>query len=87
METMKFCISPIHLGRYKIEFLDDNNQVVNGTDGGSALVMIMLTKWLFDPEHLQYQRDQRANSDELGNAIVDEMRRSPTKFLPPKAKP
>lgn len=67
---MKFCVSVIHLGRYKIEMLDENNKVLNGFDGGSALIMLMLAKWLFEPEHMQYQRDQKANSDQLGEEAI-----------------
>lgn len=83
---MKFCISQIHLGRYKIEMLDENNQVVTGTDGGSALVMLMLTKWLFEPEHAQYQRDQRQNSDDIGKALIEDMKRNPDKYIAPAPK-
>ena len=82
---MKFCISTIHLGRYKIEMLDKNNQVLFGTDGSSAIVMLMLTKWLFEPEAQQYKRDERASSDALTNSLVEDMRANPEKYLPPKA--
>ncbi len=78
---MKFCISTIHLGRYRIEMLDDNNQVVTGTDGGSALIMLMLTKWLFEPEHRQYQQDQRENSDAIGGAVINDMLNRQEKYL------
>lgn len=70
---MKFCISKIHLGRYRIDWLDDNNQIVSSTDGGSALVMLMITDWIFMPEHAQYQRDQRKSSDELAAPIIKEL--------------
>lgn len=79
---MKFCITPIHLGRYKIEMLDENNQIISGTDGGSVLVMLMLSKWLFEPEYQQYQRDQRANSDALGQAAITDMKTNQQKYLP-----
>lgn len=81
---MKFCISKIYLGRYRIDILDENNQIVSGTDGGSALVMVLLTKWLFEPEHLQYQKDQRTSSDALGRAVIDDIKQNPNKYLPPK---
>lgn len=81
---MKFCITPIHLGRYKIEMIsEETNQVVTGTDGGSALVMLMLSKWLFEPEHIQYQRDQRTNSDAIGNALIEDMNSNPLKYVEP----
>lgn len=80
---MKFCITPIHLGRYTIEMLDNNNQIITGTDGGSALVMLMLSKWLFEPEHAQYQRDQTANSDMLGAAAIQDMHSNPRKYIEP----
>jgi|SRR5689334_4721795 len=68
---MKLCISKIHLGRYRIEVLDDNNQVVSGTDGGLALVMMWISDWVAKDEHLQYLSDQRKSSDEIGAAAVD----------------
>lgn len=71
---MKFCVSLIHLGRYKIDLLDDNDQIIVGHDGGSALVMLMLTEWLFRPEHNQYQRDQEANSDQLGEEAIKQIK-------------
>lgn len=67
---MKLCISKIHLGRYRIEQLDNNNQVINGTDGGSALIMMWLTDWIFKQEHTQYLIDQRRSSDELGAEAI-----------------
>lgn len=72
---MKFCISAIHLGRYRIDMLDDDNQIITGIDGGSAYVMMLLTKWMFEPEHAQYQRDQRASSNELGAPVIKELER------------
>lgn len=63
---MKLCISKIHLGRYRIEILDENNQVLNGTDGGLALIMMWIGKYFAAPEHQQYQLDQRKSSDEIG---------------------
>lgn len=79
---MKFCISRIYLGRYKLDMLDDNNQIVQGTDGGPAYIMIMLTKWLFEPEHTQYLKDQRASSNDLGNSVVEDMKANKQKYLP-----
>lgn len=70
---MKLCISKIHLGRYRLEILDDNNQVVNGTDGGSALIMMWVTDWIFKDEHAQYQIDQRRSSDEIGAAAIEDL--------------
>lgn len=84
---MKFCISPIHLGRYRIDMLDDDNKIISGTDGSSAIVMVMLTKWLFEPEARQYKVDERANSDALAEATIDGMKSNPSKYLPPKALP
>jgi len=81
---MKVCISIIHLGRYRIEMLDDDNQVVNGTDGGSALIISMLADWIFKPEAAQYQRDQQANSRAIGDAIIADMLANPHKYLPEK---
>ncbi len=83
---MKFCISKIHLGRYKIDMLDENNQIVSGMDGGSALVMTLLTEWLFVPEHHQYMKDQRASSDALADEAIGNMKRNPSKYLSPKPK-
>ena len=64
--------------------MNEDNQVTAGFDGGSALVMVMLTGWLFEPEHIQYMKDQQTSSDELGESFVKRMRKE---FLPPKAKP
>lgn len=66
----KLCISEIHLGRYCLEFLDENNQVTAATDGGSALIMMWLTDWIFKREHTQYIKDQRKSSDEIGAAAI-----------------
>lgn len=84
---MKFCISRIHLGRYRIDMLDDNNQIISGTDGSSAIVMVMLTKWLFEPEARQYKADERASSDALAKATIDDMKSNPQKYLPSKTLP
>jgi|HubBroStandDraft_6_1064221.scaffolds.fasta_scaffold02348_7 hypothetical protein len=81
---MKFCISIIHLGRYKLEILDNNYQIVWGADGGSAFIMVQLCKWIFEPEHAQYQRDQRASSDKIAETVIGDMRRSPEKYVSPK---
>lgn len=67
---MKICISEIHLGRYRIDLLDENNQIINGTDGGSALIMCWLTDMIFKREHAQYLADQRRSSDDLGAAAI-----------------
>lgn len=79
--NLKFCVSVIHLGRYKLEMLDEDNMVITGCDGGSAYIMLMLAKWLFEPEHAQYQRDQRANSNELGNNLIEDMKAHPGKYI------
>lgn len=84
---MKFCISKIHLGRYRVDMLNDDNQIIQGYDGGSAMVMIFLSQWLFEPEYQQYQRDQRASSDALGQVAIDDMKANPEKYLQPKSLP
>jgi hypothetical protein len=75
---MKLCISKIHLGRYRIEMLDENNQVTQGTDGGSALIMVWLTNWIFEEEARQYQIDQRRSSDEIGAEAIARAHREAT---------
>ena len=70
---MKICISEIHLGRYRIDILDENNQVISGTDGGSALIMMWLTDWIFKREHIQYMQDQRRSSDDIGAAAIKDI--------------
>ena len=75
---MKLCISKIHLGRYKIDMLDENNQITNGWDCGSAGIMVALTEWIFREEALQYQRDQRKSSNDLGNEAMHKMLADPT---------
>jgi hypothetical protein len=88
---MKFCITKIHLGRYKIDMLDDNNQIVRGYDCGSAGVMVALTEWMFKDEALQYQHDQRRSSDELGDEAIIKMLNdkdlNPKGLIPISAKP
>ena len=75
---MKLCISKIHLGRYRIEWLDDDHQILSGTDGGLALVYMCLTDWLARPEHAQYEFDQRKSSDELGKEAIQSLRDTAT---------
>ncbi len=70
---MKMCISIIHLGRYKIDMLDENNQIVRGYDCGLAGVLVALNNWLFVPEHVAYQGDQRKSSDQLGQEAIQRM--------------
>ncbi len=88
---MKMCISIIHLGRYKIDMLDDSNQIVRGYDCGLAGVLVALNNWLFVPEHIAYQSDQRKSSNELGNEVMKNMLRdktlNPKGIIPPSAKP
>lgn len=76
-----FSITRIHLGRYRLEFLDGAGQVISGTDGGSALVMLMLSKWLFEPEHTQYLKDQKVNSDEIGSTMIEDIKKNPEKYI------
>lgn len=75
---MKLCISIIHLGRYKIEMLDDDNQVLRGYDCGLAGIMVALNNWLFVPEHIGYQADQRKSSDQLGTETIKRLQNDPT---------
>lgn len=82
---MKFCISIIHLGRYKLEMLDNDYKIVWGADGGSAFIMVQLCKWMFEPEHMQYQRDQRASSDTIASEVIGNMMADKQKFLPANA--
>lgn len=79
---MKLRISIIHLGRYKIDMLDDSNQIVRGYDCGLAGVLVALNNWLFVPEHIAYQGDQRRSSDQLELEILAEMKTKPSTFLP-----
>ncbi len=74
---MKMCISIIHLGRYKIDMLDENNQIVRGYDCGLAGVLVALNNWLFVPEHIAYQGDQRKSSDQLGAEAIRRMKADP----------
>lgn len=67
---MKLCISIIHVGRYKIDMLGDSNQIVRGYDCGLAGVLVALNNWLFVPEHIGYQRDQRTLSDHLAEESI-----------------
>ena len=83
---MKLCISTIHLGRYRLEMLDENNMVLQGFEGGSAFIMIMLTRMIFEPENRQYEADQRKSSDALADETLAKMRANPSSFLPPGAK-
>jgi hypothetical protein len=71
---MKLCITKIHLGRYKIDMLDENNQILSGYDCGSAGVMVALNNWMFVPEHLQYMADQRKSSAELGEEAIRQIK-------------
>lgn len=80
--SYRFCISVIHLGRYKLEMLDQDYKIVWGADGGSAFIMVQLCKWLFEPEHQQYLKDQRASSDKIASEVIDDMRTNPAKYLP-----
>jgi hypothetical protein len=70
---MKMCISIIHLGRYKIDILDDDNQIVRSYDCGLAGVLVALNNWIFVPEHIAYQGDQRKSSDQLGQEAIQKM--------------
>lgn len=74
---MKLCISKIHLGRYKIDMLDDNNQIVRGYDCGLAGLMVALNGWIFVEEHLAYQRDQKASSNQLADESIRRMKADP----------
>lgn len=69
---MKILISTIHLGRYRIDLLDDDDQISTSTDGGSALIMKLLTEFIFGPEHAQYERDQWASSEDLFKILHEE---------------
>jgi|HubBroStandDraft_3_1064219.scaffolds.fasta_scaffold00002_71 hypothetical protein len=75
---MKMCISIIHLGRYKIDMLDDDNKIVRGYDCGLAGVLVALNNWIFVPEHVAYQADQRKSSDELGREAILKLASDPT---------
>lgn len=70
---MKFCISIIHLGRYKIDMLDENNQIMRGYDCGLAGVLVALNNWLFVPEHIAYQGDQRRSSEQLASEVTPKL--------------
>ena len=88
---MKMCITKIHLGRYKIDMLDDNNQILRGYDCGLAGIMVALNNWIFVEEHVAYQGDQRKSSNDLGNEAIRNMLKDPTlnpkSLTPPSAKP
>jgi hypothetical protein len=88
---MKMCISIIHLGRYKIDMLDDDNQIVISYDCGLAGVLVALNNWLFVPEHVAYQGDQRRSSNQLGNEAMSTMLKNkdlnPKGLIPISARP
>lgn len=88
---MKMCISIIHLGRYKIDMLNDDNQIIRGYDCGLAGLMVALNNWIFVPEHVAYQGHQRRSSNDLGNEVMRNMINdkdlNPKGLIPPSAKP
>lgn len=88
---MKMCITKIHLGRYKIDMLDDNNQILSGYDCGLAGIMVALNNWIFVEEHVAYQGDQRKSSDQLGDEAMRKMINdpiiNPKGLIPLSAKP
>lgn len=69
-------ISPIHLGRYKIEIVEDNDEY-HCVDGGSAYVMMFITERIFKAEHAQYMRDQRASSDAIARETLKRFENDP----------
>lgn len=71
MKSVK--ISPIYLGRYRIEVVNDKDEYTC-VDGGSAYVMMLLTDMIFKPEHRQYMADQRASSDQLAIEALERMK-------------
>ena len=76
---MKMCITKIHLGRYKIDMLDDNNQIACGIDCGLAGIMVALNNWIFIEELVAYQGDQRKSSNQHSTKICNSRKR---KMLP-----
>lgn len=74
-------ISPIHLGRYKIEVVDDLGEYYC-TDGGSAYVMMFITEQIFKPEHRQYIADQRKSSDDINQEALQKMLNDPANADP-----
>lgn len=66
-------ITPIHLGRYKIEIVNDNGEYAC-VDGGSAYVMMFLSQHIFMPEHAQYVKNQRESSNILSEEQVKRIR-------------
>lgn len=78
---MKYQIEPIHLGRYWFTVLDDNNQIISKSYGGSAFIMLMLTETIFKPEHRRYMEEQRADSDRLAEETICALKRSQPKLL------
>lgn len=90
-------ISILYLGRYRIDLYDTDHVdkiqrhgAVSKTgwlgsfDCGSAGLMAYLSKTIFEPEHQQYLKDQKANSDAIGDAVIADMHANPDKYLPPK---
>lgn len=69
-------ISRIHLGRYRIEMINDDGEY-HCVDGGSAYVMMFITEQIFKPEHRQYIADQRKSSDNLGQEALEKMLNDP----------
>ena len=70
----KLCITKIHLGRYRLDMLDNDNQIIQGYDCGLAGILVALNNWLFIPEHLAYPGDQRKSSDQLGDEAIAKMK-------------
>lgn len=81
---MKYVIEPLYLGRYNFRVFNDNGEQVSCADGGSAFIMVMLTRLIFEREHSQYILDQRTNSDAIGASLIEDMKSNPEKYLPPK---
>lgn len=82
---MRMQISKLHLGRYRLDMIDDDTgQIMRGYDCGSAGIIIALTEWIFRDEAAQYQRDQKSSSDQIGRTIIDDMKANPDKYLQPK---
>ena len=74
-------ITPIHLGRYRIEIKTDDGEYFC-VDGGSAYVMMFITEQIFKPEHHRYISDQRKSSDDLNREALENMLRDPANQSP-----
>lgn len=74
-------ITPIHLGRYRIEVISDDGEYYC-TDGGSAYVQMFITEQIFKREHHQYIADQRKSSDDLSNEALQKMLDDPANADP-----